>query len=230
MTTEKKDTIVDTLTELGGSEWQKGGHHRVYFDTGDWAPHADLKLRYHKTGSIFRARFEGERISNNCARKLTDGKIFYDVRKRQWTAQYFTDEEAAHEAIETLKAEIAGIEVDDTPDHGIDLDLTEGVSIVRIEDQLQHTTWYHVSDIEALIPRAQQAIEEQAADVDLTKLSGDELVDAIFAWAEDLIVGQRTPAQTFVMSVQTLLDSPQQLEQAKTAVCGAVLARIEAAA
>lgn len=68
------------LAQLG-NRWQKAGHDRIYFN--DLEAWYGLELDYYKTGSICSAKLDGERISNNKARKIGSAlgwsKIWYDL-------------------------------------------------------------------------------------------------------------------------------------------------------
>lgn len=73
---------IETLKKIGGKEWQKGDHHRIYFNnlTGWYG----LETTHYNTGNISSATLDGERISNGRARKiegrLSYGKLYYNVK------------------------------------------------------------------------------------------------------------------------------------------------------
>ena len=50
-----KQEIIDTLTAEGGKLWEKGGKHRVYFDTGLMLGRVGLDVESYKTGNIARS-------------------------------------------------------------------------------------------------------------------------------------------------------------------------------
>lgn len=72
---------VTQLTEIGGTEWQKGDMHRVYFNslTGWYG----LDYALYNTGNVSSATLDGDKISNGRAReligKLGSAKLWYDM-------------------------------------------------------------------------------------------------------------------------------------------------------
>lgn len=71
--TEKK------LYEIGGREWQKGSHHRIYFGAKALKELIGLEVKYYKTGNVADAFLNGERISNSEARRILGTRGYYDV-------------------------------------------------------------------------------------------------------------------------------------------------------
>jgi hypothetical protein len=79
-------TTTDTEQALLkiGSEWTSpdGRLHRIYFNEAVRLELYDLRLSYYKTGNIYAAWLDGERISNSQAAKLAanvcGGKFWYD--------------------------------------------------------------------------------------------------------------------------------------------------------
>jgi hypothetical protein len=72
--TEKK------LYEIGGREWQKGSHHRIYFGNAKALKELiGLEVKYYKTGNVADAFLNGERISNSEARRILGTRGYYDV-------------------------------------------------------------------------------------------------------------------------------------------------------
>jgi hypothetical protein len=70
---------VEILKQIG-SEWQKNGMHRIYFN------HLEdlygLDCSYYKTGNISGATLNGELISNSEAKRIQArlaGKLWYDL-------------------------------------------------------------------------------------------------------------------------------------------------------
>ena len=64
---------IDKIKELG-NEWQKGGHHRVYFN--DLGTLYGIETGRYNTGNISSATLDGEKISNSQAKRLLQ-KLFY---------------------------------------------------------------------------------------------------------------------------------------------------------
>lgn len=83
-----KQEIIDTLTAEGGKLWEKGGKHRVYFDTGLMLGRVGLDVESYKTGNIASARFQGERISNSKAKRMINAyrwaKLYYDLDRSKF--------------------------------------------------------------------------------------------------------------------------------------------------
>lgn len=63
----KKMTVEEAVT-LGGREWQKGDHHRVYFNGEALYKLYGLEINCYNTGSISSVYLNGKKISNNKAR------------------------------------------------------------------------------------------------------------------------------------------------------------------
>lgn len=84
---------VNTLKQIGGSEWMKNGMHRVYFN--DLPALYGLSCEHYGTGNISSAKLNGEGISNSHARKLISalsGKFWYDVTSGTFQGQYLSKE------------------------------------------------------------------------------------------------------------------------------------------
>jgi len=73
---------VEKLKEMG-NEWIKGDHHRIYFN--NLAEMYGLETGRYGTGNISSATLDGEKTSNNQARRIASDlkelKIWYDVKK-----------------------------------------------------------------------------------------------------------------------------------------------------
>ena len=74
------------LVKIGGSEWEKAGKHRIYFNNlHEWY---GLRLVRYNTGNISDAWLDGERISNSDARhfegRLADARVYYDLEDGQF--------------------------------------------------------------------------------------------------------------------------------------------------
>lgn len=72
---------VEGMVALGGREWKKNGHHRVYFNADVWAPLAGLHISYYGTGNVSGAALGGEAIANGRAHKIlaTVDKVWFDA-------------------------------------------------------------------------------------------------------------------------------------------------------
>lgn len=71
---------VETMTAIGGNEWERYGKHRVYFD----APvetFAGLELAYYKSGNICGAWLGDEKVSNAEGGRLAGAvaKLYFDA-------------------------------------------------------------------------------------------------------------------------------------------------------
>lgn len=94
-TKEKPKTRAEVITVLEdkffGNLWEKHGHSRVYFDSGDVLSFGGLSTQRYKTGNISGATLKGESISNSEARKIGEVahsyKIYYDLKTRKVTAK-----------------------------------------------------------------------------------------------------------------------------------------------
>jgi hypothetical protein len=79
---------IDALKGLG-TEWQKNGMHRIYFNNlSKWY---GLTCDYSGSGRINHAEINGETISNSkglhIASKLSFGKIWFDVTTGKFSGQ-----------------------------------------------------------------------------------------------------------------------------------------------
>lgn len=96
---------LDAMKQVG-NEWQKGDHHRIYFNF----EYSDLGLdiSYYKSGNVSYAKYDGEKISNSQARRMMSwtGKIFYDVNEDKMKTQYWKDDELEQRAIDWVYAQL----------------------------------------------------------------------------------------------------------------------------
>lgn len=87
---------VEQLVELGGSEWQKSGKHRVYFN--DLARWFGLDVAYYNTGNVMNATLNGEPISNSRAREilntLRQARVWFDVTTGTFQSSGLTEAQA----------------------------------------------------------------------------------------------------------------------------------------
>ena len=78
---------IEKLKALG-SEWIKGGFHRIYFGREALRKIIGLELNFYNTGNVSSAYQDGELISNTKANKLmlrTDfSSIFFDVNSGEF--------------------------------------------------------------------------------------------------------------------------------------------------
>ena len=81
----RKDTQEDKISKLkaaGGSEWESGDKHRVYFN--DIREDFGLEIERRKSGSVSNAKLDGKSISNNkggqIEETLSRAKVWYDVK------------------------------------------------------------------------------------------------------------------------------------------------------
>lgn len=108
---------IEKLKKIGGSEWIKNEHHRIYFNN---LPELfGLTCSYYKTGNIFSATLDGEKISNGRAREIETilrfGKIWYNVKTEmfEWklsNCRDFTAETIADEIIDEIKKRAAEVQ------------------------------------------------------------------------------------------------------------------------
>ena len=73
--------MVELLVSLGGREWSKGSHHRVYLTEEMTCQALGLVVTRYESGNVSSATLAGETISNGTARDLLreiDG-LYYDV-------------------------------------------------------------------------------------------------------------------------------------------------------
>lgn len=72
---------LESLKRVGGTEWQKNGMHRIYFNNlAEWY---GLKVNRYNSGNVSSATLDGEEISNGRAKKIAGrldyAKFWYDV-------------------------------------------------------------------------------------------------------------------------------------------------------
>ena len=93
-----RNEIITKLEARGFNRWQKGTMDRLYINAKDLG----LVCEYYNTGNIRNAYFNGERISNSEARRMTGSKTFIDVA----TEKIYSDNQTLKEAVEAIFAEI----------------------------------------------------------------------------------------------------------------------------
>jgi len=79
-----ENTKLKKAVEIGGSEWEAYGKHRVYFNKEVLLSLYGLTYTTYKSGSVSSAKIDGEKISNSHAQDIVDafrmGKAYYDVK------------------------------------------------------------------------------------------------------------------------------------------------------
>jgi hypothetical protein len=70
---------ADTLTAIGGRRWQKNGMDRVYLN--DAHQYLGLEVDRYKSGNIWAAYLDGEKISNAEAGRIASAmdKVYFDL-------------------------------------------------------------------------------------------------------------------------------------------------------
>jgi hypothetical protein len=80
---------VEKLKVAGGSEWESGDNHRVYFN--DLPELYGLQAERYGTGNISSATLDGQKISNSKARKIESGlsgsKVWYNVKTGKYESK-----------------------------------------------------------------------------------------------------------------------------------------------
>ena len=90
-----------------GSEWQKGEHHRIYFN--NLCELFGLSYSVYKSGNISAATLDGERISNSRAKEikfaLAGAKVWYDLNSGEFCWKGISD--TRDYSIEKFREEVA---------------------------------------------------------------------------------------------------------------------------
>jgi len=75
--TIRREMTVESMLEIGGTRWTKGGHDRVYLD---WSKLVGLEVEHYRTGNISYAEYKGERISNSQAYQMCSqiDRVWFD--------------------------------------------------------------------------------------------------------------------------------------------------------
>lgn len=86
---------IETLKEIGGSEWKKDKFHRIYFnELHTWY---GLECSFYKTGNISSASLNGAKISNSQANSILgriSGKLWLDLIDGRWHWLNLSDRDA----------------------------------------------------------------------------------------------------------------------------------------
>ena len=98
----KKAWKIAKMTAIGGREWEKGAHHRIYFNSDVIARLLNIEVEFYKSGNLSYAEKDGEKISNAEAGRYLCYKVFYDLVK----GKFFSDSPRADEILETIEAAI----------------------------------------------------------------------------------------------------------------------------
>jgi len=95
---------VEKLKAAGGSEWESGDNHRVYFN--DLPELYGLQAERYGTGNISSAKLDGQNISNSKARKIESGlfggKVWYNVKTGKYESKGLS-ESAAKKIISNIQ-------------------------------------------------------------------------------------------------------------------------------
>ncbi len=81
-------TLEELIRQLlvYGNEWEKAGHHRIYFN--DLPKLYGLEIEQYKTGNISSAAVDGERVSNSEGQRIIDrlnySKVWWDYADEQF--------------------------------------------------------------------------------------------------------------------------------------------------
>lgn len=74
---------IQSLIQLGGSEWKKDGSHRIYFNFDELVDFVGLQVTRYGSGNVSSAKLDGEKISNARAVEMLSmlrvAKFYYDV-------------------------------------------------------------------------------------------------------------------------------------------------------
>lgn len=117
--------FIAKLVEMGGNEWKKGDHHRVYFNNANKL--IGLSINKYNTGNVSSATLDGEKISNSYAKTIADEKVYFDVNAKTWVSPINNQEvlklisveiEAEAEA-EVVAEEVSEEEAAETVESGI---------------------------------------------------------------------------------------------------------------
>ena len=96
------------LIQAGGRRWTKAGHNRIYLN--NLAELYGLRYGTYNTGNISWAELDGERISNNSARRilftLNSAKVWYDCNTGRFESKGL-DEKTAARILSALNTEVA---------------------------------------------------------------------------------------------------------------------------
>ena len=100
------EQMIEKLVEVGGSEWQRGGKHRVYFNNlHEWY---GLKLSFYNTGNLSSATLDGDHMSNTQASRLYGrlcaGRVWWDAADGKFYGRI--DDELFRPIVKAIKKEI----------------------------------------------------------------------------------------------------------------------------
>lgn len=107
---------AEQIIRIGGSEWRKGGKHRVYINTAVWKKLIGLETSHYNSGNIASATLDGERISNSHARDILSciDSVYWDAADGQihiWTRR----SRCSSEVSDLIRAGIAQAVADSEP-------------------------------------------------------------------------------------------------------------------
>ena len=100
---------LDRIKGLG-KEWQKGGHHRVYFDNGSYF--YGVRTERYGSGNISSATLDGKKISNSEAKRILSkfaySKLWFDLNDQKFRTSGELSSEMFKKTISRIKVEVRG--------------------------------------------------------------------------------------------------------------------------
>ena len=106
------DNQITKLEKNGFNRWTKGDHDRLYVN----ATQLGLKCTYYKTGSIDRAYFNDELISNAEGYRLKGAKTYVDVATGEVCSTRDDLKDAAETLVKSLLADVEELEAPEAPE------------------------------------------------------------------------------------------------------------------
>ena len=100
---------VENLVAIGGNRWTKNGHDRVYLN--NWPELIGLEVTRYKSGNIWAASLNGERISNAEARRILGAitAVYFDAADGQIHVKWGWDTPRSMTRDELYQAIVDGI-------------------------------------------------------------------------------------------------------------------------
>lgn len=99
MMTEK---MIKALENKGFKRWTKGDHDRLYANPQNFG----LEVEFYKSGYVFYAELNGEKISNNAANEIMRSTVYIDVK----TGKIFASPHIHSDYMDNINAAIAEAE------------------------------------------------------------------------------------------------------------------------
>lgn len=81
---------VEDLTAMGGKLWEKGKLRRVYFNRSELMQLCNVKVSYHRTGTISNFSIGGEETSNRFGGEIMSvisGGVYYDLLNHEFASR-----------------------------------------------------------------------------------------------------------------------------------------------